>query len=72
MLLKDDGSVWATGWNRFGQLGDGTYMHRKRFVQVVANGVRTAAQAGSRHSLILKQDNSVWVITMHRGLKHMV
>lgn len=25
LFLKNDGSLWAMGWNQFGQLGDGTY-----------------------------------------------
>ena len=28
MALKQDGSVWATGWNNYGQLGDGTKTDR--------------------------------------------
>ena len=30
MVLKQDGSVWATGDNRWGQLGDGTSGFRNR------------------------------------------
>ena len=32
--LKQDGSVWAWGYNQYGQLGDGTSTYRNRVVQV--------------------------------------
>ena len=32
MVLKGDGTVWAAGWNDFGQLGDGTERKKSRFV----------------------------------------
>lgn len=32
--LKQDGSVWAWGYNRYGQLGDGTIVNRSQAVQV--------------------------------------
>ena len=38
MVLKQDGSLWATGRNNKGQLGDGTTVDRNRFVQVVPSG----------------------------------
>ena len=39
MVLKQDGSVWATGDNRWGQLGDGTSGNRKtNFDMVVPSG----------------------------------
>ena len=38
MILKQDGSVWATGDNRYGQLGDGTTVHKQSFVKVVPSG----------------------------------
>ena len=31
--LKQDGSVWAWGYNRYGQLGDGTIVNRSQAVQ---------------------------------------
>ena len=60
MVLKEDGSVWATGWNEYGQLGDGTTIDRASYVQVVSSGVKAIA-AGRRHSMVLKEDGSVWV-----------
>ena len=38
MVLKQDGSVFATGDNEHGQLGDGTKTNRLRFVKVVESG----------------------------------
>ena len=34
MVLKADGTVWATGWNRHGQLGDGTTWAKRDFTKV--------------------------------------
>ena len=59
MVLKLDGSVWATGWNQYGQLGDGFTADRIKYVQIVSSGVHAVA-AGRRHSMMLKQDGSVW------------
>ena len=35
MVLKTDGTVWATGWNQYGQLGDGTASAERSFVKVL-------------------------------------
>ena len=59
MVLKDDGSVWATGCNDYGQLGDRSTTDRTMYVQVVPGEAKTIA-AGSRHSMVLKEDGSVW------------
>ena len=40
MLLKHDGSVWSTGDNFFGQLGDGTVATRHIFVQVITHAAK--------------------------------
>ena len=58
MMLKQDGSLWATGYNGFGQLGDGTTTDRKNFVQV-SESVKAVA-AGRYHTMMLKQDGSLW------------
>jgi alpha-tubulin suppressor-like RCC1 family protein len=65
LFLKSDGSLWAMGYNHYGQLGDGTYndtyniTNRPR--QIVASGV-TAIAAGGSHSLFLKSDGSLWAM----------
>ena len=38
MVLKRDGSVWTTGTNKHGQLGDGTQISNATFVKVVESG----------------------------------
>jgi len=59
MVLKQDGSVWATGSNRYGQFGDGTTTHSKTFVKVIPGGVMAVA-ADCYHSMVLKSDGSLW------------
>ena len=64
LILKDDGSVWATGRNDRGQLGTGDRDNRNTFVEVIrsdsANAKVIAIVAGSGHSLALKADGSIW------------
>ena len=59
MVLKQDGSVWTTGHNEHGQLGDGSTANAQNFVQVMCDEVRVVA-AGGLHSMVLKQDGSIW------------
>ena len=61
LVLKQDGSVWATGWNEYGQLGDGSTSDRTKYIEVVSSEaeVKTVA-AGSRHSMMIQQDGGVW------------
>merc|ERR1719346_593152 len=58
MLLKHDGTVWASGFNDFGQLGDGGTTYRRTPVPVMT-GVLSVS-AGSVHTAFLKQDGTVW------------
>jgi alpha-tubulin suppressor-like RCC1 family protein len=58
MILKIDGSLWATGINNTGQLGDGTTTARSMPVQVMS-GI-AAVSAGNQHTMILKTDGSLW------------
>jgi len=68
LALKSDGSVWAWGENVYGQLGDNTTTQRLTPVRVVtgASGCGTylcninAIVAGDEHSLVLKDDYTVW------------
>ena len=59
MVLKKDGSVWATGYNAYGQLGTGSATNSDIFVEVISDGVKIIA-AGAFHSMALKHDGSVW------------
>jgi len=58
-IVRSDGSLWATGYNQYGEFGDGTYSNTNRFEQVVSNNV-TAVAAGYYHTLFLKSDGSLW------------
>ncbi len=60
LFLKNDGTVWATGYNGNGQLGDGTTTQKTTPVQVSGLSGITAIAAGLSHSLFLKNDGTVW------------
>ena len=59
MVMKNDGSVWVTGNNVHGHLGDGSTTDRHNFAQVKSSNVMVVA-AGRYHSMVLMQDGSVW------------
>jgi alpha-tubulin suppressor-like RCC1 family protein len=54
-----DGSVWAWGYNRFGQLGDGTAQDQPRPVRVSISGV-TQVAVGLTISVARRSDGTVW------------
>ena len=59
---KNDGSVWAWGWNAYGQVGDGTLTNRTTPVQMTSTrrrGIGTDAAAGAHHSYALRTDGTV-------------
>jgi alpha-tubulin suppressor-like RCC1 family protein len=65
LFLKSNGSLWVTGWNLYGQLGDGTYATAYPYgtnlpEQIVASNV-TAIAVGGSHSLFLKSNGNLWV-----------
>ena len=64
LILKNDGTLWASGWNEYGQLGNG---------QSLLGGINdyetTAFEmtsdvsdmsAGFQHTMVLKNNGSVW------------
>ncbi|GHV69990.1 chromosome condensation protein RCC1 [Spirochaetia bacterium] len=72
-LLLNDGTLWAAGYNLYGQLGLGNYtgkdggINSRAFVQVMEGGTDGAAlkgirgiAAGESHTLLLKDDGSLW------------
>jgi alpha-tubulin suppressor-like RCC1 family protein len=60
VALKSDGTVWTWGWNRDGQLGDGTATRRSTPVQVIGLTGVTAISAGGYHTVAVKSDGTVW------------
>ena len=60
LALKNDGSVWAWGYNNVGQLGNGTITQSLLPVPVSTLGDVVSIAAGSDHSLALKRDGTVW------------
>ena len=53
-------TLWAWGYNMFGQLGDGTTMDRPLAVQVGGLANVVAAAAGLYHGVAVRADGTVW------------
>ncbi len=58
--IKNDGTVWAWGWNFNGQLGDGTNTDRNIPVQISSLTNVASISAGEYHSFAIKNDGTVW------------
>ncbi|MGE6759659.1 PKD domain-containing protein [Corallococcus interemptor] len=60
LALKQDGTVWAWGYNDSGQLGD--TVDAVRVTPALLPNVTgvTALASGTYHSLVLRQDGTVW------------
>ncbi|MBI5875088.1 MAG: hypothetical protein HZB81_04475 [Deltaproteobacteria bacterium] len=60
LALKNDGTVWAWGYNWYGRLGDGTNNSSNIPVHVLGLTGITAVAVGGGHSLAIKNDGTVW------------
>ena len=61
LILKNDGTLWSTGYNKYGQLGLGDTSHRYTFTQVTTNTDDVKSfYCGGYHNLILKNDDTLW------------
>ncbi|MGH9004742.1 MAG: RCC1 domain-containing protein, partial [Acidimicrobiia bacterium] len=58
--LRSDGTVWAWGYNGYGQLGRGSTPPGSTPAPVSGLGGVIAIAAGTFHSLALKADGTVW------------
>ena len=59
LALKEDGTLWAWGWNVAGELGDGTTIPKTTPIQADSN-TWGAISAGFYHSHGLKSDGTLW------------
>src|SRR3990172_372083 len=59
--LKSDGTVWAWGYNAYGQLGIGT---TQKTTPIQVNGISNviAIAGGYNHTIALKSDGTVWTL----------
>ena len=57
-MIKDDNSVWGTGWNEYNQLGLGDTNNRNQFTDIGLTAKFVAC--GGLHTVIIKDDNTVW------------
>lgn len=57
-ILRSDGTLWATGSNEVGQLGDGSSTGRLTPVQLMTDVA--AMSAGGYHAFYLKSDGTLW------------
>ena len=63
VVLKTDGTLWAWGYNYYGQLGDGTNgsgTNKNTPVQVGTANDWISVTAGDHHTLAIKTDGTLW------------
>ncbi len=71
LAVKYDGTLWAWGWNAFGQLGDGTTNDSHTPVQVGLTAVpplTSVTKLGGRpyFTLAVKSDGTIWAWGMNK------
>ena len=60
LAMKDDGSIWSWGYNKYGQLGDGTTIDKLNPTLIPDFNNVKALDGGWYHSVVLKEDGTVW------------
>ena len=62
-ILRENGTVWCSGYNAHGSLGDGTTTHRSQPVQVlgVANVVSVSQGTSGYGNMVTTADNETYV-----------
>jgi len=60
VAIRSDGTLWAWGWNNYGQLGDGTTIDQYSPKKIGTDNDWISAAAGEYHTFALKSDGSLW------------
>ena len=60
IALRSNGTLWAWGWNGYGQVGDGTTTDRHSPVQIGSDTNWVAIAAGDWHTIALKSNGTLW------------
>jgi alpha-tubulin suppressor-like RCC1 family protein len=58
--IREGGTLWATGWNLYGQLGDGTTTDRIVPTQIGTDTKWLYVTGGEYHTLAIKSDGTLW------------
>ena len=60
-ILENDGTLWGTGYNVYGQLGLGDTTNRTTFTQITTNTDDIKqVYCGTEHTIILENDGTLW------------
>jgi len=60
MALKTNGTLWAWGYNEFGQLGDGTVVDKLSPIQIGSDSDWESISVGSNFTIAIKTDRTLW------------
>jgi alpha-tubulin suppressor-like RCC1 family protein len=57
--LKNDNTLWGSGFNYFGQFGLGHYIQQHTFIKLPIDNIKSVS-CGCLHTLFWKNDNTLW------------
>lgn len=58
--LKQDNTLWGWGKNAFGELGDGTTVHRNQPVAIAPSSTWLMVKSGQNNSMGIRSDGTLW------------
>ncbi|WP_164905440.1 RCC1 domain-containing protein [Flavobacterium sufflavum] len=60
VAIKNDGTLWAWGYNAYGQLGDGTVLDKNSPTKIDTSNNWKTISAGTFHTVAIKTDGTLW------------